>query len=422
VESIEAAEKVCRQWQKLILTSSSVWKSLIFQLCTLKPQFKEILSTKVFTEIKKDPAKLKSFYYHMGKIENNVMNNSFSVRTLNCLDLGASEETEEQNNRSYRGVYDMIHSENRLVASVNDTIQVWDLDTYKRIQQLDSSALDVDGGKTSCYTLQGDVLLCGTENGFIKMFDMKTGKIQSRARRNSNYVSDVAVNGNILVSLDWYGEVTEWNIEKPGHLVQIVSTDRFGGLMLNGANQRNTERLLAFGGDHLVTTNLKRLNWYRKGELLGSYPEEGEVLSISIQGDLLAVGCKNENPDSPMVSIFNLAQEWEPSIVNLKTNDGSWHDSVISVNLSLNYLIFGTVVGELHMVDISQLKFPSQGATSVVELGKENEFGVKHVGTIRTHEYGVFVWAVKADSYRIFSGDETGKIIVHDYMKYQVPN
>ena len=42
--------------------------------------------------------------------------------------------------------------------------------------------------------------------------------------------------------------------------------------------------------------------------------------------------------------------------------------------------------------------------------GEVAEFahGVSLLGTLRTHEYRDFVWAVKGDSYRLLSGDETG--------------
>jgi len=225
----------------------------------------------------------------------------------------------------------------------------------------------------------------------------------------------VSVKGSILVSLDWYGEVVEWDIGVPGRIVQIPSTDRFVGPMI--FNQRKTERLLDYFGDHLVTTYMSHLTCYRKGEFVRSYPTVGEVFCISIQDDLLAFGCKNEN-ESPTAGIYHLTQEGAPAILYIKTKD---KDSVISVSLSREYLILGDVNGELHLIDISHLRFPAPGLTPQVELGKDNEYGVRFLATLRSHEYGAFVWAVKADSYRIFSGDENGKIIVHDYMNIEIP-
>jgi len=152
---------------------------------------------------------------------------------------------------------------------------------------------------------------------------------------------------------------------------------------------------------------------------VGIYPTDGEVSCISIQGDLLAYCVKKETPFSPMAVILNLGQEGEPACIKIKNKVTYQNDTVISVNLSLNYLILGNVFGALQVVDISQIKFPSPGERPVVELGMENKIGVRYMGTIRSHTYRGLVLAVKADSYRTFSGDETGKIIVHDYMKYQ---
>ena len=51
----------------------------------------------------------------------------------------------------------------------------------------------------------------------------------------------------------------------------------------------------------------------------------------------------------------------------------------------------------------------------VITKGIDNLF----ISLIRTHEYRAFIWACKTDAYRIFSGDETGKIIVHDYLMFE---
>ena len=142
-----------------------------------------------------------------------------------------------------------------------DTIQVWDLDTYECVQILDSSILDADGIATTCFTLAGNTLLCGCENGYIKIFDMKTGKVNAKVRKNSNYVSDVAVKGNVLISLDWYGEITEWRFEGPSIIVEVSNEDKF--IVPQILNRRQPERLLDFTNEHLVTTYLCHLTCYR---------------------------------------------------------------------------------------------------------------------------------------------------------------
>ena len=135
---------------------------------------------------------------------------------------------------------------------------------------------------------------------------------------------------------------------------------------------------------------------------------------INIQDDKLAFGCKGDN-NSASAGILNLNPNRFPSIIYLRTRD---NDPIISISFNNKTLILGDTNGELHIVNVSSLVFPDREVT--VELGdNENIHGVKFVSTIRTHEYWACIWALKTDSYRVFSGDETGKIIIHDYLMFE---
>ena len=58
-----------------------------------------------------------------------------------------------------RGVYDMILDSNRLIASVYDTIQVWDLSTYQMINLLNPKSLDSPNAATTCFAVLRDKLV-----------------------------------------------------------------------------------------------------------------------------------------------------------------------------------------------------------------------------------------------------------------------
>ena len=64
--------------------------------------------------------------------------------------------------KCYRGVYDMILDSNRLIASVYDTIQVWDLSTYKMINLLNPKSLDSPNAATTCFAVLRDKLVNST--------------------------------------------------------------------------------------------------------------------------------------------------------------------------------------------------------------------------------------------------------------------
>jgi len=417
--SVEASTKTCLPWQRLISNSPAVWKSLILQLCTGKPSLRPMLDMSLYKDVKRDSVRLKCLFQHMSRIEQNVKNNLFSVKVFDCLSVNVKGQTVKRNEEwekthNYKGLYDMIHSGKRLIASVYDTIQVWDMESYTCEQMLDSSALDIGNVATTCFAVHQDTLLCGCENGYIKLFDIISGKFLSKTRRNSNFISDLSVNGDTLISVDWFGEVSEWNI-KGQALYAVAGDDRYQAPAILG--RRHAERLLDFNEEHLVTTYMSHLTCYRKGEFYRSYPTISDVFCISLLGDLLSFGCKGGD-GGPVAGIMHLSQPGPPALLYINTPD---KDPVISISFSADYLILGDINGELHVVNISEMKFPSAGETSTVELGKDNEVGITYIGTIRSHQYGSFVWAVKSDSYRIFSGDDTGKIIVHDFLKLEEP-
>ena len=128
----------------------------------------------------------------------------------------------------------------------------------------------------------------------------------------------------------------------------------------------------------------------------------------------------------------------------MRTRD---NDPVISLHLSESFLTLGDVNGELHRIEVLLEKliwrveqtykkvwgmcFPDSGEVTVnlgcerkdegedgqvvvlADGGEEvmgvveeaSKWGISSLGTLRSHAYRDFVWAVKADTYRIFRFD-----------------
>ena len=57
-----------------------------------------------------------------------------------------------------------------------------------------------------------DLLICGTENGYIKLLDINSEKILVKARVNSYYISDIKYHQGRLISLDWFGNILHWKL------------------------------------------------------------------------------------------------------------------------------------------------------------------------------------------------------------------
>jgi len=307
----------------------------------------------------------------------------------------------------------MILNKNRLVASVYDTIQVWDMASYQVANILPSKVLDEPHCATTCFTLMdGRFLICGTQNGVLKFFEIPSGKLLAQVKKNSNYISDVNASGDIVASLDWYGEITLWKFGCGDQIENVTAEGQFQVPFILAS--RENERLLDFTAEFLVSTFKCHLTCYRYGEFFRSYPAPSDIFCISIHSDKLAFGCKG-NRETPVAGILKLGWDRVPQVVYFKTRD---NDPVISLSFNDKFLILGDTNGELHIVDVKSIEFPESGEV-IIELDKGAANGVKFVGTIRTHEYRAFIWACKTDPYRIFSGDETGKIIVHDYLMFE---
>lgn len=423
-ETLMSAKLVCKKWHDLVTRSVQLWKRLIREFCLQNQNMKQCLDMQIYKDIVSDSERLQHLYRKLRRVERNVQSNNYRVRTIDCLLAEADGKKVEINSdwsrdHNYKGVYDMVLSKNVLVASVYDTIQIWDMARYKICNILQSKMLDEPLSKTTCFTSVGDkYLVCGTQDGDMKLFSLPAGDFLTKVKINSNYFTDVCAHDGTVCSLDWYGGITMWEVRDTGGTVQLVrksSEDQF--IVPRILSNREHERLLDFTSDFLVTSYKCHLTCYNQSKFFRSYPATTDIFCIRIQGSRLAFGCKGDNSNNYCsAGILNLDPSMFPAVIYLKTRD---NDPIISIAFSGKFLILGDTNGELHLVNIEHLSFPTQGEVTVELWNDQNEFGVRPISTIRTHEYGSFIWACKSDPYRIFSGDENGKIIVHDFLMFE---
>jgi len=424
LQTLMSSKLVCRKWQDLISKSVQLWRCRVIELCQQSQNLRPCLEMQIYKDIRNDCDRLQVLYKKLRKVRSNVTSNNYRVRTIDCLLAEVDEKKVEVNSdwtrdHNYKGVYDMVLSKNVLVASVYDTIQIWDMARYKICNILQSKMLDEPLSKTTCFTSVGDkYLICGTQDGCIKLFSLPVGEFLTKVKINSHHLTDVCAHDGMICALDWYGGITLWQVADSNGTAQLVkksSDDQF--IVPRILSNREHERLLDFTSDFLVTSYKCHLTCYNKTKFFRSYPATSDVFCIRIEGSRLAFGCKGDNSNNYCsAGILNLDPGQFPAVVYIKTRD---NDPIISIAFNDKFLILGDTNGELHIVDIKDLSFPTQGEVTVELWNTENEFGVKSVSTIRTHEYGAFIWACKSDPYRIFSGDENGKIIVHDFLMFE---
>ena len=248
--------------------------------------------------------------------------------------LKISEQWRKQHN--YSGIYDMVYVKEKclLIASVDNTIQVWDVSgkknssTYKCINVISATVLDYDKDENmidmvSCFYVSetADSLICGTHNSKLKVFDLNIpgGRLVDKyyvngqsefhgdnLKRNFTgngfikktlYVSDLRIRRNHLIAIDWYGGIHEWNIisrtkrneinEHSEHLIHLRSfTPNFGPMrdewedvmktwwhsVQYTYNKRFSERLLDFSDDAILIT---------KDKLMCVLPRENDLFDKS---------------------------------------------------------------------------------------------------------------------------------------------
>jgi len=439
-ESIDRLELVTPILHQIITNSIQIWKQKIVGFCQTNSQFKHVLSYSEYHAIKKSAQCLRKFYSCLTKINENLNGGKFARNYLNCIDVELNGRKVVQNSEwdrrhNYRGVYDMVYHKGRLCVSVYDTIQIWNTLDYRLTHLFDKQILDQDKSQTTCFTLCQDYLICGTENGFIKLIDITTEKVVTRSRVNSNYLSDIKYKNGDLVSLDWFGNIQQWKILPGPHLQNVTGEGGFAVPAL--LQDRDVERLLDFDNNLIISTYKSHITRFRNGDFDISIPMFSDVFCINKQDSYLAFGSKGSpragdpsQPPLPVAGILNL-EDRKPRVVYFRTKD---NDPVISLHLTKTHLILGDVNGEIHIIDISAIKF--DGDETYIDLETEppadeqattdcDETVVdkpipccRLLKTIRSHGYRDFVWALKFDGFRIFSGDETGKIIVHDFLSY----
>lgn len=433
LSTLLGAKRTCRAWQHLIDSSVQLWRARVRQHCVRHPEQRALLDLPLYTGRRRSAARLQHFLRRLVRLRGNLREGRYSVRTIHCLEaeLGGArvvKSEEWERNHNYRGVYDMILDDNRLVASVYDTIQVWDMATYSMTNILNPKSLDKPHAATTCFAVLRGHLVCGSQNGLLRLIDLQTGALVSTSRKGSCYVSDVCVRGDRVVSVDWHGTITVWRYREgeAGRPAALEDTTEPGQWevprLLAG---REVERLLDFNAEFLVTTFKSHLTCYRHGRFYRSYPAHSDVFCLSIVDNWVAFGCKGDR-ESPVAGLMLLDSEGPPRVIYFRTRD---NDPVISLSLANNILTLGDVNGELHRVDLSSVQLPEQGEVTVCLEGDAAldagecrgpgallERGLRFLGTLRTHCYRDFVWAVKADCYRTFSGDEVGKIVIHDFL------
>ena len=134
---------------------------------------------------------------------------------------------------------------------MNDAVQVWDSESLAVVKMISGQSI---AERSICTAVYQDTLICGTESGFIKLFNLNTGVLLSMNRASSHYVSTLKLKGSLLISVNCLGEISKWNLKTPDKLV--LAEDEF---CTNASKNipikvKVRERCLDFNDKYVVTS------------------------------------------------------------------------------------------------------------------------------------------------------------------------
>ncbi len=225
-------------------------------------------------------------------------------------------------------------------------------------------------------------------------------------------VVDLKIAGTEMLSIDCFGTIVEWHVDErkleclgelSPPLNRLVGEEN--ERVRNLYRRKNPERTLDFN-DYVVATNTLGLL------VLFSRKQDGpatfvlcpsNVLCLRVLGRTAYWGVlkgKVFRTDLYLSSACRVIEDPDSQCERLETY---FKDNVTSLDVSEERVVVGDVNGEVHVCSVDRF-----GANFNWLPDFSLESG---------HEYKSFVWCVKVDAERIFSGDQDGKIVVHDFWK-----
>ncbi len=447
--SLLSAEATCAEW-RAILRRAPIYKSKCLSALRRTPALATSFLRHRFDRNCCRPQWCKAFYFGLSRLQRRGWTREEpKVTVADCMeaqvggrkvDLVSGEWRQRHN---YSGVYDMVYDREagRLVCSVYDTIQVWDANSFECLKILGPELLDGSGPagtRTICFYVSGDLLACGTTSGTVKILDLwsEKGQAAEKAGDGGGAVVDLKISGEEMLSVDCYGDIVQWRLEqKTGKLTRVgnlspplegMEAEREGegeaevedgGDSVHALYRRkNLERTLDFNDDVVVTNTLRLLVLFsrkagREGRRAATFVFcPSNVLCLRVLGRAAYWGVLR---GKVFRTDLYLAHSGRSRVIRDPTRECErmetrFQDNVTSLDVTEDRVVVGDVNGEVHVCSTDRFGSNKDLAPDfVLESG---------------HSYRSFVWCVKMDAERIFSGDQDGKIVVHDFWRWGQQN
>ncbi len=453
--SLLSCELVCKKWRATIMTGrANFYRTKCEGMLAKTPNLQSTFKQHKFAEHCGDARWAKAFYFKLKSLPDRWRSSKPkpAVKVIDCMTAvdprgkKASDEFTDDWKRkhNYRGVYDSVWdpSVDLLTCSVNDTIQVWAVDSGECLAVLGPSLLD-KGVQASCFDTSGHTLASGTYAGSVKLLDLLSGKeLKELPTDGKHFISDVKLVSNDLIAINCYGEITEWRLREGVGSAEADFVRNFAPSFeaLDGSadmrerySARNFERLIDFN-DQFVATNgpgflccFARDGSSQYDIVVDINAGMGQVqsapvlcLRIASRNDVYwgemggRVGRMAVRPNAP---VRHLSTSSASESAQLRLFVTRFEDNVTSLAVRDDVVIVGDVNAEIHCLDRKQLEKEDSE-------GKKKQKTNPNYDPLRFvledgHQYKEYIWTVNADAARVFSGDSLGKLVIHDLWDYR---
>lgn len=421
-ESLQICEQVSSKWLEAIEKENLYAKKCQW---LYKRNLKSTFAHHKFhSVIKRNPQASKEFYYKLKNLPGKWNVNEHQepkVYSFYCKTGDVSEEWISKHN--YTGVYDMVWLPDKsyLISSCYDTIQVWDMVDYSRIQVFEGHVLDSEVEKATCFYGCGPALVTGTSKGRLQAFDLVTrNKIGASPIDpfHNEMLSDIKGYDKSLLCVDWRGRLYQWEWTHANDQMKFNLKRTFyppfpsnNDEVIQRYKMRFCERLVDFN-DYIGITNCNDMFCIFDIATV----KVGTWVKTSRSVLCQQVFERSAYWAGPEGILYHWRQSIDKDVgVNIINSDDisecyqtRFQDSITSVSVREDKILIGDVNAEIHCLD----RKPG------VPLNQSSFRFLLETG----HSYKSYIWAVEMDESRIFSGDSDACLVVHDFWDHDSKN
>eukprot|EP01029_Cantina_marsupialis_P012282 TRINITY_DN2711_c0_g1_i1.p1 TRINITY_DN2711_c0_g1~~TRINITY_DN2711_c0_g1_i1.p1 ORF type:complete len:631 (+),score=133.59 TRINITY_DN2711_c0_g1_i1:43-1935(+) len=180
-----------------------------------------------------------------------------------------------------------------LTCSEDNSVRVWDLSTYKPVVRCFGPC----GATSGIMNREGTVIFSGWADGYIRMFDAKTGKEIWNQLAHRGDITSVATTGGFLVTGGKDGKVNVWNIDERqlmyqfadhlGPVTQVLVDIRDPSIIVSTGLDRSIHFYNIQRGGHFKTFQMDKSTVNGFAGMCQKPSEDCEFITVGKDGNII---------------------------------------------------------------------------------------------------------------------------------------